>query len=392
MFKDNIDKAENKNKIAIVVVGYNRIKSLTRLLNSLLDAEYPSTGVPLIISIDASGDEKLYKYIQEFKWPFGEKYVNIQKERLGLKNHIFQCGDLTKWFKAIVLLEDDLFVSPFFYDYVEKMVAKFGEEDGVAEISLYKNEYNGYACLPFTNIQDGSDVFLMQDVSTWGQCWTEQMWTKFVQWRDSHSEADIQSVDMPQRIKTWERAWSKYYNAYVVDTGRHVLYPNVSLTTNFSDAGEHGGAQNSVVQVNLLQGKKTYYLRPIEALTSYDIYDNNEALPQWLGLEPDDVCLDMYGIHDNQKSRYVLSTRVLPYMVVRRFALYMRPWELNIKYMIEGEGVYLYDTKETTNKRNQTSSVQIVVPYFLGEFNHTKLWSYMWRWIQTRVLRKLKNR
>ena len=41
----------------------------------------------------------------------------------------------------------------------------------------------------------------MQDVSTWGECWTESMWSEFRQWRDTHSEEDIQKVDMPSEIK-----------------------------------------------------------------------------------------------------------------------------------------------------------------------------------------------
>ena len=136
----NLDFSGNKDKVAIVCVGYNRIKSLSRLLNSLLCAKYPNNDIPLVISIDCSGDQSLYNYVREFKWPYGNKYVNIQEVRLGLKNHIYQCGDLTKYFKAIILLEDDLVVSPVFYSYVLQSLNVYSEEPRIAEISLYKNE------------------------------------------------------------------------------------------------------------------------------------------------------------------------------------------------------------------------------------------------------------
>ena len=90
-----LDDINNKSKIAIVVVGYNRIKSIRRLLTSLSNAHYRQE-VPLIISIDCSGDTELYEYVRNFEWKHGTKYVNIQEHRLGLKEHIFQCGDLTK--------------------------------------------------------------------------------------------------------------------------------------------------------------------------------------------------------------------------------------------------------------------------------------------------------
>ncbi len=383
----------SKDKIAIVVVGYNRLGSIKRLLNSLLEANYPAKQIPLVISIDCSGDVQLYQYVSGFNWPFGEKYVNIQKERLGLKKHIFQCGDLTHFFKAVVLLEDDLFVSPFFYEYVEKAVEAYGEEDVIAEISLYKNESNGYAGLPFQNIQDGNDVFLMQDVSTWGQCWTEQMWSKFVAWRDSHSEEDIQNVDMPERIKKWERAWSKYYNAYVVATGRHVLYPNISLTTNFSDAGEHGGTQNYAVQVNILQGEKQYCFKKYDKLSKYDIFNNNEDIPHWLGINSDELCLDLYGLHNKQEKRYILSTRIFPFEVIKEFALYMRPIETNIKYGLLGEGIYLYDTtKNRTSKNNSERPLNgKVMPYYLKDFGERRLLHYLFDLLKTIIKRKVKR-
>ena len=131
---------EYKDKIAVVAVGYNRINSMKRLLNSLQNAKYPNNDIPLVISIDCSGDERLYEYVEQFPWEHGPKFVNIKKERLGLKNHILQCGDLTKYFKAIILLEDDIFVSEFFYDYAVKVVNFYYEDSRIGGISLYQIE------------------------------------------------------------------------------------------------------------------------------------------------------------------------------------------------------------------------------------------------------------
>ena len=111
---------EDKERIAIVVVGYNRQQSLSRLMSSLLQANYDDVSVPLFISIDCSNDHGLYDYVKKIVWPYGNKYVNIQNERLGLKEHIMQCGDLSQHFKAIILLEDDIYVGEYFYNYAIK--------------------------------------------------------------------------------------------------------------------------------------------------------------------------------------------------------------------------------------------------------------------------------
>ncbi len=386
-----INDLNNKKKIAIVAVGYNRKKSLKRLLDSLLLAKYPSNDIPLVISIDCSGDEELYHYVRSFEWPYGNKYVNIQTERLGLLKHIYQCGDLTKYFKAIILLEDDLFVSRYFYSYVIKTLDVYSDDSRIAEISLYKNERNGYVGLPFVNEQNGSDVFLMQDVSTWGQCWTELMWREFTQWRDGHPEDYYNRVDMPDMIKSWTRAWSKYYNAYVVDTGKYCLYPNVSLTTNFSDAGEHGGDNNSLVQVNLQQSDFEYRLYDYERLVKYDIYFNNVDIPLWLNIPKEDVCLDVYGFHENVgERRFILSTRHLPYKVLRGWALNLRPIELNVKNDITGEGIYLYDTSVAESKNKKVEELT-VVPYFLEGFDQEKITRFLVNRFKGRVTNKLKR-
>lgn len=380
-----------KDQIAIVVVGYNRLKSISRLLKSLLSAKYPELPVPLVISIDCSGDEQLYDYVKALHWPYGEKYVNIQQQRLGLKNHIYQCGDLSKYFKGLILLEDDLIVSPYFYQYALQTVDKYGDLDEVAEISLYSNDSNGYAGYPFTPMANGADVYLAQDVSTWGQIWTHSMWEKFVYWRDNICSEDIiQNTDMPSRIKGWTRAWSKYYNAYVVSTHRYVVYPYVSLSTNFSDAGEHGGDSNGAVQVGILHGDKSYWLPGISELIKYDIFDNNLSLAKWLGCKEEELCADLYGIHKNiDNRRFLLSSRILPYKVVKSFSLSMRPLEVNVMYGIEGGGLFLYDTSVPEKCKTEGSYSKPFINYMIHGMEPHNIWRYVRQLVLKTAKKKL---
>ena len=171
-------KAEDLSHNAIVVVGYNRIASIKRLLSSLTIACYDDE-VPLVISIDRSGNEELYAYVNNFSWKHGNKYVIIQEERRGLKEHIYRCGDLSQYFKSITILEDDLFVSPYFYQYVKQTVEKYGDNPNVAGISLYRNEFNGFNSLPLYFLNIGHDVFAYQSTSTWGETFTYDMWIPF---------------------------------------------------------------------------------------------------------------------------------------------------------------------------------------------------------------------
>lgn len=384
---------KEKEKIAIVAVGFNRLKSLARLLNSLNSAYYTNNDVPLIISIDASGNEELYRYVESFEWSHGTKYVNIEKERLGLKNHIFQCGDLTHYYKAIALFEDDIYVSPYYYNYLTQVVDYYGNDERICEISLYRNESLGRNGFYFDVLHDGSDFFLWQDVSTWGECWTEQMWKGFRKWLNDHDENYINQVDIPDVVKKWTRAWSKFYMAYEIDTDKYVLFPHISLTTNFNDAGgEHGGGNNSV-QVNLLQGNYSYNLIDVDNLIKYDIYNNNLKIYDWLPkIFREDTCLDLYGTRASYLGkRYVLSMKSMPYRVVKEWGLKMRPVELNLLYDIQGSGLFLYDTHEKSKCICKPFSFpKSTIGYFLRGFNVKYLFVFTIVEIIKKIGRKLK--
>lgn len=391
---EEISKSSNKSKIAIVAVGYNRLLSLSRLLDSLSAAEYSSNDVPLVLCIDASGHQQLYDYVKNFEWKHGEKYVIIQKERLGLKKHIYFCGDLTRYFKAVVLLEDDLYVSPYFYDYVEKTVEKYGDNPRVSQISLYKNEGNGYAGLPFHPLENGNDVFLLQDVSTWGECWTEQMWYGFKEWLEKCSDEDIMTAEMPVQIKRWDRAWSKYFNAYVDKTNRFNVFPYIPLSTNFGDVGEHGGSNNANVQVHMLWGKKNYVFGDFDTLERYDFFFNNEKLYEWLGMKEDEVCLNLYGNSDNvKKKRYILTTKLLPYKVVKSYGLSFKPIELNIKFSIPGDAIFLYDTcvSGKCNKGTKSGYTYTSLRYFLQNYRPSLIKEELVAYYKNMINNKLRK-
>lgn len=381
-------KKEDSSRLAIVVVGYNRLRSINRLLDSLLSAKY-SQEVPLFISIDCSNNKELYKFVEDFTWPYGNKYVRIQQHRLGLKEHIYQCGDLTNEFRGIVLLEDDIYVSPFFYSYALQAMDKYENDEDIAQIALYRNEIVGQVKLPFEPMPSSSDVFLMQAVSTWGECWSASMWKGFREWLQKYDDEIIEKVDMPSSYKRWTKAWSKYYNAYILDTNKYVLYPYFSLSTNFNEAGEHASISNSSVQVVLQQSDFNYRMDNATNLIKYDIYRNNAFINQWLQLPKEDVILDIYGYHPiYNKTKYILSSKILPLAVERKYAAKLRPIELNIKYGLEGNGIFLYKFEKNISKQRKYKFSDEFIAYYLNRFNSRTIIDYLKSILKKRLFGK----
>ena len=79
---------ENKLRISIHVFAWRRSKSLHRLLNSLLRADYTDQDfVDLHFNIDGNPSPKVLKTIREYEWIFGNQHVFIHQrlQPIGLK-------------------------------------------------------------------------------------------------------------------------------------------------------------------------------------------------------------------------------------------------------------------------------------------------------------------
>lgn len=378
---------KDKESVAIVTVGYNRLNSMERLLSSLLNANY-SSPVPLVISIDKSGCQELYDYVEGFVWPFGKKYVIIQETRLGLKEHILFCGDLSQFFKGVIVLEDDIFVSEGFYNYATSAIDFYESDDRVAGISLYRNEMDG--SIPIEYIRDCSDVFAIQAVASWGECWSARMWKEFRNWYNIQENQILDNVDMQSYVKNYKKAWSKFFWAYMISNDKYFIYPSISLTTCFSEAGVHGGT-STIGQVVLLSCNRRFSFPQFDKLTKYDTYNTNKEIYTWIGLDEKDLCVDFRGDNDNIKNaRYILSPYKYPYKVIKSYGLYLKPIELNIKYNIEGSGIVLYDTEGEIVRIKKKIPLSLI-SYYLRQFNVRALLAYLLFYVKNKLLLKWPN-
>ena len=176
---------------------------------------------------------------ESFQWPFGEKEVRYQSEHLGLRKHILKCGDLSREFGSVIILEDDLYVSPYFYDYAVQALSYYNGDRNIGGISLYNQKIEEVTRYPFVPIEDDSDVYFLQFPSSWGQAWTKEHWEEFRAWYDT--DPDLTDIAMPEFIK-WKwpaSSWKKYFCAYLVEKNRYFVFPRGSFTTNFNDPGTH---------------------------------------------------------------------------------------------------------------------------------------------------------
>jgi GT2 family glycosyltransferase len=130
-------------KICIAVVAFNKIKPLERLLSSLSKlTNSPNSVVDLCFSIDGGGAPQIESMAKNFQWNNGDKIVNLQPENLGLKKNIYATMKFGLDYDALIILEDDLYVSTQLIKYVEIILAHYKNINKIAGFSLYSSNFN----------------------------------------------------------------------------------------------------------------------------------------------------------------------------------------------------------------------------------------------------------
>lgn len=357
--------------IAIVVVAYNRTDNVRKLLSSLLHANY-SQQATLIISIDKSDTDAVEILANNFQWPYGEKVVVKHQVNLGLRKHILSIGEYTKQYDGVIVLEDDLEVSPSFYNFACEAVTKYKDDNRIAGISLYRFPLNLQISMPFFPEENGYDAFLFQNAQSWGQVWMKKAWAEFSEWYASNSEEFSDEPHLPYTICHWgKNSWLKYHIKYCIEKDKYFVYPYTSLTYCSGAAGTHSKDINNYTHCLILQGNVTGFRLPTyEEAVKYDGFYERVGLDKYL--EYDDVCIDLNGRKGNRLNhRYWLTTDVKPYKVLKSYGLQYLPMEQNVMRGLEGESIFLYDT-QNLGKKPKDNFMNIIFYY---KFN--SLFSFM---------------
>jgi hypothetical protein len=338
--------------------------SLERLLKSIQKADYGNRqDIPLIISIDNSGNEDCLSVAQSFQWDNGTKEIIHHPKRLGLKDHVLFCGDLSTKFNGAIVLEDDLFVSPYFYHYAIEAYHFFQSDRNIAGISIYSYRYNEFSGLPFEAINDGFDNYFMQVPCSWGQFWTKDQWVEFREFIETIESAILPSDLLPEQvINNWpENSWKRLFYKFMVAKNKYLVYPRESLVTNMGESGANYLETTNLTQVPILVGKKNYSFSSLEnSLSVYDYYYEltpkvvKHFLPE---LNEYDFECDLHGQKRLNKLRnqYLISIKETT-NPERAFGNQLFPGELNV---ILNKAGSFYSFASTTNFSEESYSKRI---------------------------------
>lgn len=378
----------------IVVVGYNRIESLRRLLSCLEKAIYHDE-VTLIISIDYGGPSIIATYAKNFVWSHGNKIVKLHTKNLGLKKHILECGDYSISYGAAIIFEDDIMPSPYFYEYVKQAVNFYKNDKRIFAVSLYSQLWNGYANRVFAPIRNEYDAFISQIECSWGECFIGERWKEFKKWYEKNEEQLLPRKDVPEVVFNWQESYSKYLLYYIVENELYYLTPYESYTTNFHKSGTHAQTASLAYQVPLMYGEKQLVFPEYEKAIMYDAFFESIILKRILEkkFSGAKICVDYYGLHSNYSDYDIgISTAELPYKVIASYGLELRPPELNYIWEIQGKDIFLYDFKCVKKNKKRKRHHYNLIYYDVKDLQWIDSLFYTLYQLWEKMLNKIKSK
>jgi len=334
---------------AVVISAYNRPGALNRLLGSLEKAEYPADiRIPLVISIDQAKDnQEVLQAAEAFSWSHGPKEILAHSQHLGLFQHFFTCGDLTRTYGSIIFLEDDLLVSPVYYHFASQALTCYDRDDRIGGVSLYGLWFNGYTRQPFSALPDSSDAFFLQLPYTQGEAFTSSQWSCFDEWRSSAADNFVPTGPIHEDwFQFRPDEWFPIFTKYLIASGRYFVFPRVSLSTGCGDAGTHFNRTVTFFQAALQRSKQTYTFKNLD--DSVCVYDSFfEILPDRLNrlnerLSAYNYDVDLYATKTerNLRAEYTLTSRRCRTPILS-FGKEMLPIEANVIEDDPGQEIFL---------------------------------------------------
>lgn len=237
----------------IALFAYNRPMHLRRTVESLL-ANETAAAADLYIFSDGPRSPAQEPAVAEVRRYAGSvsgfRSVTVVERatNLGLANSIIDgTTRLTKEFGRVVVLEDDLVVSPQFLEYMNRALEGYQDEDSAMQVSGYM--------FPIDVVTE-TDAFFMPFTTSWGWATWERAWQHFDpemkgfdvlagDWhlRDSfnldgaYDYFDLLARQRRGSIDSWAIRW--YLSVFI--RGGLTLYPAKTLVRNigFDGSGTH---------------------------------------------------------------------------------------------------------------------------------------------------------
>jgi FkbM family methyltransferase len=259
-----------------VVLTYNRLASLKRLLASLEKVEPKGETIDLRVCIDkpaGKSDEASVKatvdFVKEYNWPRGKKEMFQHATNVGVVGQWLRCWEPKSLAETAILLEDDIEVSAQAYRWVVYEQHRYKAANDVAGFSLQRqtNCFHSSCKSPTLAPPEGTLEYKYKLVGTWGFSPNTKRWQEFQEWfkKSSADPKYIPNVDriLPSQWYKNDKAmgktnsmWSIWFLDFCEKKTLYTVYYNdprgETLAGNWKERGVHFGEPGKTTDFPLL--------------------------------------------------------------------------------------------------------------------------------------------
>ncbi len=280
----------NSELSPITIFGYDRPNHLNNLLKSLTkNAESKNSIAYFYIDglNEKTNKSNYYKTIEiaNKNWGFGEKKIIVRNNNLGCRDNIISgITEILDKYKKIIVIEDDLIVSPYFLDYMNNCLNRYEKNKNVWHI-------NGWSHPKSIFPKSGTAVSYIMSPWGWGT-WNDR-WKIFIDGNyhkenliSNRSESEIKKFNISNLYdfeniivkhqqnegSIWDAYW---YQGMFLNKGLSI-FPTRSHIQNygFDGTGLHCG-ENNEFDTKLNQSKTITYSNKIKVHSFYALSFKN---------------------------------------------------------------------------------------------------------------------
>ena len=254
----------------VALFVYNRPDHTRRTIDTLRQNKLANDTELTIFSdapkpgTQADAVREVRKYVREIE---GFKSVTIveREANLGLALSIIDgVTSIVNKYGRIIVLEDDLEISPYFLSYMNDALDVYEKEERVMHVSGYMFPIDNSTLL---------ETFFLRPASCWGWATWDRAWKHFNKdvkvLLSGFTEQDIASFNLDDTYDYWEQVvqneaglintWAVFWYASVFQVGGLCLHPARSLINNIGHDGTGEHCRESKIFSPALANKPVTY-------------------------------------------------------------------------------------------------------------------------------------
>jgi len=284
-------------KAPVVVFSFNRADNLESLLYSLSLCEYANETI-VYLYIDGARNEEdkenqllFDNIIAEVQCSFLELIVTKKDINVGLRKSLIQgITNVLSEYDNVIVLEDDLTLSPNFLCYMNDSLEFYKNNEEVASISGYTN---------YISTRHNKDNYFHLRPCSWGWATWKNRW-EVVDW-------DYKPVSLKEWFFLWLKckpvgddifrmfrnlhsekinSWAISWTIHNIRNKRFTSYPYVSKVSNdgFGDMATHCISDNPFITNFKKSNKKSFYLLKKIRVNKKEVFKFNLYFSNWYKL------------------------------------------------------------------------------------------------------------